>query len=409
MRFLPLQTLSLLILFCACGATGEKSSQSETINRLVVHGHYQKALVKAQAWQAAEPDNEAAVEAWKGTTIAVLLDEGRQLTFDDDDMRALLVFEQAAALDPDSEQVAGWLAKAHRKLADRWLQFAHEAHTAGRLGSAIYGYERALEHQPGYELAENGVREATIQNNYRLGLADEYYVDGVTSQRQSRLDCSRREFSAVDKYNERHKRGKGRRTEVEVQLAEELAFVAEALEQQGLFDAARNEFRLALELDPENAQALAGKERAGVEARAADFNRQARMAILKGRLEEARELNAKGRELSEKQVDSFDVVDQEIEQAGLQMIYDRALNLERDYRYPEAIKAFGELLQLEDYYLDARARMQTLEFSVKSAKEYYTKATAATTDAERLINFRAAFDSWPAYSDVEEQIKKLED
>ena len=91
------------------------------------------------------------------------------------------------------------------------------------------------------------------------------------------------------------------------------------------------------------------------------------------------------------------------------LLYQRALDLEHDFLFAEAIQLYGEVLSGRDFYEDARARMEALENYVVEAARLYAEAQAAATPADKLTKLRQIETFWPEYEDILEQISELED
>jgi hypothetical protein len=184
--------------------------------------------------------------------------------------------------------------------------------------------------------------------------------------------------------------------------------IGKGIEATGRFGAARNEYRLARALDPQNAEANAGYERCTNEAKAATLLEQAKMEIVRLRLDHALELIEEGEGLTTIQKDMFEGARAQVEQSRFEVKYQAALAMERDFQYEKAIAQYEELLGETEYYKDAIARKQTLQEYVRLAAELYAKAQSASTDEERLESLRRIRVFWPEYKDVSAQLERLE-
>jgi tetratricopeptide (TPR) repeat protein len=90
-------------------------------------------------------------------------------------------------------------------------------------------------------------------------------------------------------------------------------------------------------------------------------------------------------------------------------MYQNARMLSDDYRYPEAVAAFDELLAVAPDYKDAALRKSTLEEFIRLAEEFYAKALDADDDAEAEEYLRAIHPViWPEYKDVVERLQAIE-
>ena len=135
------------LLLVACQAT-DTGAEPRSIRYLVAQGDFRVALQQARdAWEA-DPANLELEEDYRFATVAILLERGRQATFDGRDEEALLDFQEALSLAPDAEQAAHWVEKTQLKLSRRWYLAARDLHTADELLEAAKTYEQALMYDP---------------------------------------------------------------------------------------------------------------------------------------------------------------------------------------------------------------------------------------------------------------------
>jgi tetratricopeptide (TPR) repeat protein len=295
-----------------------------------------------------------------------------------------------------------------RKLSRTWLERGLELHASGKLAEAVEAYEKALEYAPGDPSALNGLGDAIIQINYRDGMGKQYFEEGIRSLSAYWLEQARSRFSYSDKYQPEDPKTLQRKKQVDALLAQQRVTVGKGIEATGRFGAARNEYRLAVALEPENAEAKAGLDRCTNESKAAKLLEQAKMEIVRQRLDHALELIEEGEGLTTVQKDMFEGARAQVEQSRFELKYQSALALERDYQYEKAIAKYDELLQETEYYKDSIARKETLQEYVRLAAELYEKALKAATDDERLESLRKIRVFWPEYKDVAAQLAQLE-
>lgn len=409
MKLSTVTPLLAALLLGACQSSDLSQRSEDEVANLILHQQYEEAVRVAKERYDKAPDDEQRERRYRQASVAYLMELGRRATFADRDEDALEYFEQALALDPEAVTIDAWIAKTHTKLSDIWLGRALQLHSQGNLEGAVEAYASALEHTPGHVAATRGMMEATLQINYRAGLAEDYYNQGVRTLRDYWLQRSLRSFAAVEKYQAgENTLVDKRRGQVESFLAEERATVALGLEEDGLYDAARNEYRLSLALDPDHEGAKVGFDRMDREAKAAEILRDARMSVLRGDYKKARTLVEEGVQLTELQGEAFQSVLTEIEDDRVEKLYQAALSLEKDYRYRAAIRAYEGLIEEVEYYKDALARKQTLEHYVERVPEYYAEAEAEEDLEIKLGLFRAARDLWPEFRDVEDRVAELE-
>lgn len=398
-----------LLLACACASPGHEARDARSeVYDLIRRGSFGEAYARARELRDARPGDPELESLHRDATLALLLAQGRDATFDGKLDQALARFEEAARLAPGSAVAAQWLEKTRTSLAERWLNDALNLHAEDRLPEAIAAYEKALEYRPGYESALRGIESARSLAAYRQNKAEGYYDDGVRALAAYWLEEARWRFGSTGKYLPEHGRARLRSALTSEMLSEQRSIVAEGLEERGLFAAAEREYKLALRLDPRNGSAAAGLERVIPEVKAARTLDQAEMYVLRERYEEALAELERAEKLTKRQADRVESLRARIGDQRLQTLYARALNLEKDQRYPEAIAAYGELLALVDYYEDAQTRRGTLEEYVRLAAQYYEAAEAESDPRRRLELFSAIRGFWSEYRDVTERVRELE-
>lgn len=390
-----------------CRSSGARRSDLERVNDLIAQEEYDEAVRYTDRLVQRDPDDERAQELYRMASVAWRLDAARTLTFADRDEEAIELLLAAQRSAPESEVVQAWLDKTYRKLTTRWLDHALELHAEDNIEAAIEAYGKALEYSPGNLSALNGMAQAVIQVNYRKGLGEAYYKDGLRALSDYWLQQAGSRFSYAGKYAPEDDRVQKRREQVDVHLAEERVVIAGTLEDEELYGAARNEYKLALALDPENELAKEGFARTEIEAEASERLREARMAILREDYGRANALIEEGMALTRHQQELFEGALTDIEEARLGVMYDEAVSLEKDYQYPEAIAAYDRILDRAQYYRDVITRRSTLNEYVRRAGELHAEAERAQDDATRLDLLQQIEIFWPEYRDVSEQLERL--
>jgi tetratricopeptide (TPR) repeat protein len=404
-RSLP-ALLAALALLPACAGTRTRTS-AEHFNELIDHRRYEEAVREAARLAEDRPDDAEAQDLHRLVSMAWLLEQGRRLTFKDRDEEALAVFRQAADLEPDNQVVRTWIDKTQRKLADTWLTRGLEAHAEGEIDKAIEAYSKALEYQPGDISALNGMAQAVILTNYRKGLSETYYKEGMHALSDYWLQQARARFAYSEKYDPGAERTERRLQHVDRLLADERVVVAQRLEEETLYGAARNEYRLAAALDPDNQTAQDGFQRMDTEAKATAKLEEARMMILRRDFPQAESLIEEGQTLTAKQQALFEGARIDIEEAHLEDMYSEAIALEKDYRYPEAIEAYTRIIDRAQFYKDVLTRRSTLEGYIQKAQELYDEAQQ-TSGEQKLQLLQEIEVFWPDYKDVPQQIGQLQ-
>lgn len=397
-----------LVLAAGCSSTASAEEREDSVPWLVRHGRYKEAVELSAERHQSRPDDREAAEEHRMASVAWYMERGRRLAFEGHNEEALQAFAEAQAIAPNEAQVDVWIGATRERLADVWLMRGLERHNDEDLEGAIAAYERGLSYMPAHKSTRESLARALLQQNYRRGMGEEYYDGGVRALDRYFLHEAHSLFTYVLKYEPKNSRAHERGDQTEELLAAERATMATELEARGEYSAARNEFRLALLLAPELQAAQEGLERMKLEEQAAELLRECDRLALQGRFEEAEQRLGRARELSKRQAAEIEEHAAALHQSQLEKLYEAARTLESDWRYEEAVVAYGELLGREPYFRDAIARRDTLSSYVEQAAELYARYSAAKTDEERLSALRQIAVFWPEYRDVRLRLAELE-
>ncbi|NOT30594.1 MAG: hypothetical protein HOP15_09135 [Planctomycetes bacterium] len=408
-RFLGLPGLALagVVLAGLAACNGPASDREQRVVEAVQQGRFGEALEHARRFAQANPDDPKSQALYRDAQIACLLDQGRDEVFHGDLTRGLGLFEQARAIAPEHPTVASWIQKTRAQLAVEWLDAAAARSGPEHLDEAEGCFEKVLEYDPANEGARQGLAHVLLLKNYRAGMSKTYFDDGLSSFQELMLERARRDFQISNRYRE-NEPASLRGQQVEEMIAEDRLDQASRLESAARYFAARNEYRLVLLIDPDNAAGRAGLDRMDREARATSTLAEADMAMRRGEFARAEESLAVAELLTEAQRDGVSLMQSGIEVQRLAEKYDAAQSLWRDFRYPEAVVAFDELLALAPEYEDAARRRATLLEFIRMAEEFYPKALEATDERVAEEYLRQIQLVWPEYKDVVERLKAIE-
>jgi tetratricopeptide (TPR) repeat protein len=395
---------------------------SDEVHLLVASGEYTAAVEAAQARVSADPNSAKARDEHRLASVAMLLDWGRQLSFLGYDEEALEAFGQARALAQSPEFEAGssagesglaripnqpqqWIDKTRAKIAADWMSRGEQLLVSGDLGEASDAFGMAAEYDsslPGLQAAGASIEKRL---EFHADLAEVYYNEGISQLRKGDLDVARSRFSYSDKYSHGEGRAKERLSEVQGELARRHVALAETLESTGFFSAARVEYLTALDSDPGSAEALVGLERMHSEAKAFETLKRGEMWVLREDWEQAKEVLLAGREQTQMQKEAFDQVLTQLEDARIAEKYELALNLEHDFRFNGAIVQYEEILDDRDFFLDSRARLDTLREKVERVETLY-KAQGTEQDSQERQRLLKEIESlWPDYKDIQDLLE----
>jgi len=409
MHALRSRTLLLPVAALLLGAGCRSTPDDKDPTWLIRHGQFDRAVRVAREDAEAQPGDARLQRVLRDAELARMLDRGRQAVFAGETESALELFERAFDLDPESTVAANWILKTRYQLADEWLDRAHDlANGTGSLADAQDAYERVLRYVPDHPEAQLGLGRVLQLMNYREGLSLSYYNEGLRDFRELFLLPSQRNFSISKDYDPEYEAPAERLERVREQIAEERLDQAKELEEQGFYFAARNEYRLVLLIRPDMEEAQEGFDRMDFETRATGKFAKADMDIRRGDLDLGKENLADASRLTLVQGEQVEAMQEEIEEARLRKLYDRAVGLERDYRYYDSLAAYDELLSQAEFYEDAIARRNTVQWLIDSAEEAYARAVEAPTDDEAYALLQQVLITWPEYKDVEARMGAIE-
>lgn len=403
----PILALTLA-LAAACSSTGSGRGDDE-VNSLVRRGEYTRAVELASKRCERHPDDAQAREEWRLASVALLLNEGRRLSFERKDEEALALFEQAHTIAPDVEQVVDWREASLDKLANSWVSRAIEWHANDDLAKASECYEKALAYRPDDARAKNGLGRVLIQLNYRRGMGEKYFQTGLEAMQEYFLDQAVHHFSATGKYDDDNERAKRRREQADTLRAEERVLQAAQLEEDGQFAAARNEYRLALLFDAEHKVAKEGFARSQREEQAAEFLRECENRILRRQFPEAAKALDAGAALTQRQTEAFETERARLHDARLMVDYEAARAVEVDHRFEEAIVLYTALIEAsgQGYFQDALARRDTLVDLVSKAESAYARSQTTADAAQKLALLEQVLIVYPEFRDAASQADAL--
>ncbi|HTF90672.1 MAG TPA: hypothetical protein VK843_19795 [Planctomycetota bacterium] len=406
-RFASL-AIPLFLAACHTGETNpEYSSSLAAVDDLSAHGRYSEALLAAEAFNQAHPGDAEGERQLRRAKAAVMLEQARMLCFADKNLEALELVREAKKVEPEEPVIVDWENKMQGKLAMIHTRDGDEFFASSNLDAAREEYEKALSYGPDDINAKAGLTQVLLQINYRRGMGQQYYEDGVHLLRDYWLQQAATRFAYTGKYQPKNDKAKVNKKAVDGQLALTRASLAHSLELQGLWAGARNEYRIALLMDPECAEAKTGYDRTRIEASAEDKLREIDRLIRAKKYEEAGVAIDSGLAVTKHQTDKFEGRRAEIEEARLEAGYQSALALESDQDFEEAVAAYDKLLAQRDYYKDTLARRDTLKGYIEKADLLFKQAMESTDPAQKLELLKRISTFWPRYKNVEQLIEQL--
>lgn len=394
--------VALLGLVGAACATGEERLE---VRELVKRGDYDAALALGEKRVADDPDDAKRQEELRLAKLAVELEAGRRAALAGRLEEALEAFDRALEADPDSQTAQRWRTKTLGELAERQQLRAKDAEASGRLEEAFLSYLEADRLFPSDTTARAGASRILLLMNHRDGLGDVYYLEGLRALREYSLPEAEQKFGGANRQRPGDPRIEDKQAEVRLLLADERTRIGEELESEGLFRAARNEYRLALLHAEEFEAALAGLERCGPEVAVLDLLDEAERLVQRRDFEQASVRVERAARLTTQQTETVESARTKLQESRRKDLYQRARERENDFRYEEAIALYSELIDEAGFYDDAIARRETLEGYIETAERLYREAAAAPDAAKRRDLLRQIQLFWPDYRDVRRQLE----
>ncbi|HUR29274.1 MAG TPA: hypothetical protein VM509_13890, partial [Planctomycetota bacterium] len=375
----PWLALPLLLVACKSGDDRpEHAGTLKAVDELSAHGRYEDSLVAAQAFHQAHPDDPEGERQFRRAKAAVMLETARRLCFAEKNVEALEMVREAKRIEPGETVISDWEQKMLLKLASLHTRNGDEFFASTNLEGARDEYEKALSYSPEDIGAKAGLTQVLLQINYRHGMGQGYYEDGVHDMRDYWLQQAATHFAYTGKYQPDNRKAKTNKKIVDTQLAAARATLAAGLETQGLWAGACNEYRIGLLVDPDSVESKAGFERTRTEAAAEEKLREIDRLIRAKKFEEALVAIDSGIALTKLQTDKFEGRRAEIEEARLEAAYQSAIALETDQDFEDAVKAYEKILAQRDYYKDTLARRETLKGYIEKADGLYKQALEST-------------------------------
>lgn len=398
-------SLGLLTLLASCRAP---RVAEVSVAELVQSGYYEKAYDLAEEQAREKPRDAQAQQTFAEMSVIVELERGRRTLFEGHAEDALHIFEGAQVLDPANATVASWIAKTRRQLAENWLDVGQNLTGNEQLNQAEEAFERVLQYDPDSATAAEGLARVLLRQQYREGLGLTYYRDGLRALRDFEFWGADRDLGLATEYDESLERARRRQEEVRQAIIEQRIARAEELERNGHYYASRNEFRLALLLDPDNEVASEGMDRMDLEVRTERMLGEVDMDIRRGEIEDAKIILEQGTNFSEAQKDDFTKLEGRVEDAYWRTMYDEAISLYQDQLFVEAVVKFDELLEETEFFEDAVTRRRTLVGWITDADKLYAEAATVDDPQTQLDLYRQIQVFWAEYRDVRDLIAALE-
>ena len=403
-------SFAIALIFAACNSSGsgsESAGSLASVDDLSAHGHYSQALLAAETFHQAHPSDAEGERQFRRAKAAVMLEQARLLCFADKDIEALDLVREAKLVEPGEPVIIDWEHKMLAKLAMIHTRNADEFFASTNLEGAREEYEKALGFQPDATNAKAGLSQVLLQLNYRLGKGQTYYREGVNLLGDYWLQQAGARFSYTLKHQPNHTKAKDNKLIVNVQLAAGRSTLAAGMEADGMWAGARNEYRIALLVDPNSEEAKAGYDRTRIEADVGDKLREIDRMIRAKKFDEALAAIDVGMALTQHQGDKLEGCKAAIEEAQLDAGYQIAITLETDQDFEGALAAYNVLLAKRDYYKDTLARRDTLKGYIDKAAGLYNQALESTDPAVKLgfLNRIATF--WPRYKNIQELIQQI--
>lgn len=399
---------TVLAFLTACASTVRSDAR---VQELLLAGDLTRAYWVLQDAVEANPDDADLRRQLAELRTAYHLRQGQEKVFIDDDWGAVEEFERVLVADPGNVVAKQWKDKALAKLAERAVAAGDDARSRGKLEDALKFYHQATTYVPGHPEAVRGTRLVSEVFTARRDKGQTNYVKGMRAQAGGQYEQTQYHMQIALDNDPSLAAAEERRTVARRQLAQERLEEAKLAEERGLYETALREYKAVAasfpELFPDMETKLATMQR---EVDAATKLNQGTLLAQRGDFVRARTLLEQAYEASSAQRGAISAQLVALREADLEKRYIAALDLELDYHYEDALRAYQEIDASWPGQLDVRTRMQNLESSLELAREAQSRGEAAEAKgdlAAAVSAYREALTYVPKFADLGERIERL--
>jgi tetratricopeptide (TPR) repeat protein len=400
---------SALYALAACASNAGTLSVRE---RLRV-GDVEQAYLDLQAAVEANPDDAELQRQLAELRIAHYLQSGQRKVLADDDWAAVEDFERVLLADPNSSAAKQWKEKALKKLADRAAEAGDDARARGKLEEALEHYHQAETYVPGLAAAVRGAGLVRDVFSARRAKGQANYVKGMRAQAGGHFDQTQYHMQIAVDNDPSMAAAKERSEKARRQLAEDRLRRARSAEERAWYETALREYKAVAAEFPDLSPDLGTKVAAlQIEVEAMRKLNEATLLVQRRDFARARPLLEQAYEASLAQRSAISAQLVALREADLEVRYTAALDLELDYRYEEAIKAYRLLDESWPGQLDIRTRVSNLESALELAREAQAKGQKAEADGDlegAIGAYRDALAFVPKFGDLLARIAKLKE
>ena len=410
----PLRSAPLLLLtgllWAAAAGCANSSSHFPDAERHTLQADWFQAWAAIQLAREESPGDPAVEAAYWRIRTGYLLWRAQRMVFGNAERDALAELEKVLTLDPEDPIALAWKQKAIEKLANRTAARGEALRRAGDLDAALQAYHEALLHQPGNQLAEEGLAELGLNWEAHRTAAQQHYLDGLRALAQQFADQAQYHFEMALSLDPTLDVVREPLARVQRQVAQDRLVAARAMIDQGAYEAARYVLE-ALKKDLPDLDGV--DELAAIAERESDAIRlkgEGQLALARGELAVARTAFEKALETSERQAEQIGELLLLLHERELDASYFGAQDLELQGQLEEALVGFEAIAERSPGYRDARARAQDLQVRIDETKLAYDAGLKAEEggDAEAAIGHYLSVQLfWPTYRDVSERLARL--
>jgi len=405
--------LPTLLAALVLGACSNLARPEARAHELLEVGDLTRAYWVLEEAVEANPEDAELRRQLDELRVAYYLHRGQEKVFADDDWNAVEEFERVLLVDPGNAVAKQWKDKALQKLAKRATEAGDGLRLRGKLEEALEQYHQAESYVPGYADAERGARLVSEVFSSRRDKGQTNYVRGMRAQAGGLFEQTRYHMQIALDNDPSLAAAAERRTAAQRQLAEQRLSEARVAETRGLYETALREYKAVQTAFPDLAGDLAGRVASMQrEVDAAAKLNEGTLLVQRGDFARARALLEQAYEESASQRAAISAQLVALREADLQRRYLAAMDLEFDYRYEDALRAYHELDDSWPGQLDVRTRIQNLESALELAGEAKAKGEAAEAngDAEAAISaYREALTYVPKFADLGQRVERLKE
>ncbi len=393
---------------CA-GVSSERNGDA-----LMREARFPQALAAYRRAEAEGRSNPELQRKLRDAYVATRIQEGQQLLFRQELVKANELFQECVAVAPDSATAKAWLKKSERDLSRSLTELGKDKLSVREYQEAIELFESARRYDSGNEDAKAALDRAREILEWRARKGDELWRTGLRAGSQGQHGVAETRAENSLEFTGKNETVIEYVDEMRSRRGEEAYRLAHSMEEEGQWHGALRAYSEAKTLGstaPGLDEAIARMER---EAKADSNVRAGQLALLKEDFDEAIANFQSARELTE-DPDNLVAIDARLAEVGESRndyAYRKAGDLVLEGRMDDALAAFRALDASSPAYADTRERIDRLETKVIVPSRAAFAEAEERMAANDLEGARSRLKDvvllYPFYPGARELLRKIE-